>query len=186
VLLRLSDSDEDLRKLNLTISEPSLIVLMGASGSGKSTFAKRHFRSSQVISSDHCRYLVSDDENNQEATSDAFEVLRFIAGKRLAAGKLTVIDATNVQQESRKPLVALAMQYGALPVAIVLNVPEYICLQRNRDRTDRTLDEQVIRNQWEELRRSLGGLKSEGFGHVHILDRPDEIESVVIDAKPIP
>jgi protein phosphatase len=186
VLLTISDSDGSLGKVNLTIPDLSLVVLMGPSGSGKSTFARKHFRPSEVLSSDFCRYLVSDDENNQAATNDAFEVLRFIAGKRLAAAKLTVIDATNVQRESRKPLVALAVQYGVLPVAIVLNVPEYICLARNRHRPDRTLDEQVIRNQWQDLRQSFEGLEHEGFGHVHILDRPDQIESVAIDAKPAP
>ena len=75
----------------------SLVVLVGASGSGKSTFARTHFRATEVISSDFCRGLVSDDENDQAASKDAFEVLNFIAAKRLAAGRLTVIDATNVQ-----------------------------------------------------------------------------------------
>src|SRR6201986_1111870 len=105
----------------MTISIPglSLVVLIGPSGSGKSTFARKHFLPTEVLSSDYCRGLVSDDENNQAATSDAFDVLNFIASKRLAAGRLTVVDATNVQQESRRPLVALAREYHTLPVAIV-------------------------------------------------------------------
>jgi len=102
----------------------SLVVLIGPSGSGKSTFARKHFLPSEVLSSDHCRGLVSDDENNQAATKDAFDVLHYIAGKRLAAGRLTVVDATNVQQEARQPLVALARQFHTLPVAIVFNLPE--------------------------------------------------------------
>src|SRR6478672_4053596 len=100
----------------ITIPELSLVVLIGPSGCGKSTFARTHFRSSEVLSSDFCRALVSDDENNQAATKDAFEVLHFIAAKRLAAGKLTVVDATNVQTEARKPLVTLARQYHVIPV----------------------------------------------------------------------
>ena len=99
----------------------SVVLMVGVSGSGKSTFARRHFRATEILSSDFCRGLVSDSENDQAATSDAFEVLHFIAAKRLAAGKLTVVDATNVQPEARKPLVALARQYHCLPVAIVLN-----------------------------------------------------------------
>ncbi|HLO28951.1 MAG TPA: AAA family ATPase, partial [Anaerolineales bacterium] len=94
----------------LTIPELSFVVLIGASGSGKSSFARKHFKSTEVLSSDFCRGLVSDDENNQSVTKEAFEILHFIATKRLAAGRLTVVDATNVQPESRKPLVTLARQ----------------------------------------------------------------------------
>lgn len=108
--------------MNITIPELSLVVLIGTSGSGKSTFARQHFLPTEVLSSDFCRALVSDDENNQAATKDAFSVLNFIASKRLAAGRLTVIDATNVQPEARKPLVELARQYHCLPVAIVFDI----------------------------------------------------------------
>src|SRR4051812_23291473 len=113
--------------MKINIPELSLVVLIGPSGSGKSTFGRKHFKSTEILSSDFCRGLVSDDENNQAATNEAFEVLHFIATKRLAAGKLTVIDATNVQMEARKPLVALAREYHCLPVAIVLNLPPKVC-----------------------------------------------------------
>ncbi len=112
--------------MKLTIPELSLVVLIGPSGSGKSTFARSHFKTTEVLSSDFCRGLVSDDENDQHATNDAFEVLHFVAAKRLAAGKLTVVDATNVQLEDRKPLLALAREYHFMPVAIVFNLPEQI------------------------------------------------------------
>src|SRR6185295_4277339 len=113
--------------MNISIPELSLVVLVGASGSGKSTFARRYFRLTEILSSDYCRGLVSDDENDQAATGPAFEVLQFIAAKRLQAGRLTVVDATNVQPEARKPLVALARQYHCLPVALVLDMPERLC-----------------------------------------------------------
>src|SRR5213592_363154 len=119
--------------MKLTIPELSLVVLIGPSGSGKSSFARKHFKPTEILSSDFCRGLVSDDENDQGATKDAFEVLHFIAAKRLAAGKLTVIDATNVQSEARKPLLALVREYHCLPVAIVLNLPEKLCQERNRE-----------------------------------------------------
>jgi len=141
--------------VKLTIPELSLVVLVGASGSGKSTFARKHFLPTEVLSSDFCRGLVSDDENNLSATSDAFEVLHFIAAKRLAAAKLTVVDATNVQAEARRPLVALARQFHCLPVAIVFNLPERVCAERNRDRPDRDFGPHVIRQQAQQLRRSL-------------------------------
>ena len=113
--------------MHITIPRLSLVVLIGPSGSGKSTFARQHFLPTEVLSSDACRGMVSDDENNQAVTNDAFELLRFIAARRLALGRLTVIDATNVQPEARKPLVELARQYHCLPVAIVLDLPERVC-----------------------------------------------------------
>jgi protein phosphatase len=161
--------------VKITIPELSLVVLIGPSGCGKSTFARKHFKSTEVLSSDFCRGLVSDDENDQTVTKEAFELLHFIARKRLAAGKLTVVDATNVQPESRKPLLALARDFHVLPVALALNVPERICHERNQLRPDRSFGPHVVRNQSREMRQSLRGLEREGFRHVHILS-PDEIE----------
>lgn len=160
----------------LKIPELSLVVLIGASGSGKSTFAQKHFKATEILSSDFFRGLVSDDENSQTATPDAFETLHFVASKRLAAGKLTVIDATNVKIEARRPLVALARQYHCLPVAIVLNISEDICQERNRHRADRDFGPHVIRQQSQQLRRSLRGLQREGFRHIHVLNGVREIE----------
>ena len=122
----------------LTIPQLCLVALVGASGSGKSTFARSHFGPYEVISSDLCRGLVCGDENDQSATPDAFDVLYYIAGKRLAAGHLTVVDATNVQPDARKKLVELARAHDVLPVAIVLDLPERLCLDRNAVRPDRT------------------------------------------------
>jgi len=171
--------------VKLTIPELSLVVMIGPSGCGKSTFARKHFKATEVLSSDYCRGLVADDENDQAATQDAFEILHFIAAKRLSAGRLTVVDATNVQPESRKPLVALARQYHVLPVAIVLNVSERICADRNRSRADRDFGPHVVRNQAQDLRRSLRGLEREGFRHVHILKSPEEIEAATIERQPL-
>ena len=171
--------------MNLTIPELSLVVLIGPSGCGKSTFARKHFKPTEVLSSDFCRGLVSDDENDQAATKDAFEVLHFIASKRLAAGKLTVIDATNVQAEARKPLVALAKEFHVLPVAIALNLPERICADRNKSRADRTFGPHVIRNQAQDLRRSLRNLEREGFRHIHVLNTLEDIDAAVITRQPL-
>jgi protein phosphatase len=166
--------------MKLTIPQLSLVVLVGVSGSGKSTFARRHFKATEILASDACRGLVSDDENNQAATKDAFEVLQFIAAKRLAAGKLTVVDATNVQPESRKPLVALAREYHVLPVAIVLDVPERVAHDRNTARPDRNFGPHVIRQQAAQLHKSLRYLNKEGFRHIHVLRSEEEIASAEI------
>src|SRR5262249_5729460 len=101
--------------MTLTIPELSLVVLVGPSGCRKSPFACRHFKASEILSSDAFRALVSDDENDQTATDDAFAALHFVGARRLARAKLVVVDATNVQPEARKPLVALAREYHVLP-----------------------------------------------------------------------
>src|SRR5262249_44567665 len=149
-------------------------------GSGKSTFAARNFVPTEVISSDFCRGLVADDENDQSASGDAFDVLHYIAGKRLAAGRLTVVDATNVAPEVRKKLVALAKQHDVLAVAIVLDVAERVCLERNSTRPDRDFGPHVIRRQRDMLRRSLRGLQREGFRTVHVLKSPDDVDAATI------
>ncbi|KOV77846.1 MULTISPECIES: polynucleotide kinase-phosphatase [unclassified Streptomyces] len=165
----------------LPVTDLSLVVLVGASGSGKSTFARRHFKPTEVISSDFCRGLVSDDENDQSATRDAFDVLHYIAGKRLAAGRRTVVDATSVQQDSRRQLIALAKQYDVLPIAIVLDVPEEVCAERNAARTDRAdMPRRVIQRHIRELRRSLRHLEREGFRKVHVLRGTEEVENATV------
>jgi protein phosphatase len=169
----------------LLLPELSLVVMVGASGSGKSSFARRHFKASEVLSSDYCRGLVSDDENDMAATDDAFEVLHFIGRKRLAAGKLTVIDATNVQLEARKPLIALAREFHCLPVAIVLNLDQKLCQERNLARPDRNFGPHVLRQHCAQLRRSLRSLKREGFRHVFVLSSPEEVAAVTIRRQPL-
>ncbi|MGW5678185.1 polynucleotide kinase-phosphatase [Streptomyces sp. NPDC003860] len=165
----------------LPITDLSLVVLIGASGSGKSTFARRHFKPTEVISSDFCRGLVSDDENDQAATGDAFDVLHYVAGKRLAAGRLTVIDATNVQVEARRQLVRLAREHDVLPIAVVLDLPEEVCAERNATRPDRAdMPRRVIKRHRGELRRSLRGLEREGFRKVHVLRSVAEVDSAEV------
>ncbi|MGO9294768.1 MAG: polynucleotide kinase-phosphatase [Streptosporangiaceae bacterium] len=165
----------------LAIPELSLVVLVGISGSGKSTFAARAFARTEVLSSDFCRGLVADDENDQAATADAFDVLHYIAAKRLAAGRLTVVDATNVQPHARKPLIALAREHDVLPVAIVLDLPERVCAERNATRSDRSLGAHVLRRQHDQLRRSLSALRREGFRTVHTLATPEEAAAATVE-----
>jgi len=171
--------------MNVALPELALVVLVGPTGSGKSTFARRHFKPTEILTSDFCRALVSDDENDQSATTDAFAVLHFIAGRRLARGLLTVVDATNVQPEARKPLIELAREYHVLPVAIVFDLPGEILEERSRTRTDRDLGAHVLRNQQSQLRRSLRNLQKEGFRHVWTLRSPEEVEAVAVERRPL-
>ena len=171
--------------MKITVPELSLVLLVGPSGCGKSTFAHEHFKQTEVLSSDYCRGLVSDDENDQTSTKDAFEVLHFIARKRLAAGRLTVIDATNVQPDSRKPLVALSREFHVLPIAIVFDFPEKVCQERNRTRPNRDFGPHVVRNQAQQLRRSIRGLEREGFRGVHVFKSPQELDGLEIVRQPM-
>jgi protein phosphatase len=171
--------------MDIKIPELALVVMIGTSGSGKSTFARKHFLPTEVISSDYCRGLVADNENDQAATKDAFEVLHFIASKRLAAGRLTVVDATNTQSEGRRPLIELARKYHCLPVAIVIDIPESICQQRNRTRPERDFGEHVIRNQRMQLRKSLGQLQREGFRHVFVMRSVEEVDAATLRREPL-
>lgn len=170
---------------DISVPDLSLVVLVGASGSGKSTFAATHFGPFETVSSDFCRGLVSNDENSQEATAAAFDVLEYIVGKRLDAGLLTVVDATNVQPHARKSLADLARAHDVLPVAVVLDLPEDVCMARNAARADRSLAEHVVRRQREQLRRSLRGLGREGFRDVHVLHSAEEVAATTIVRHPL-
>ncbi|MDJ0365925.1 polynucleotide kinase-phosphatase [Hymenobacter sp. H14-R3] len=163
----------------LKLPELSLVLLIGSTGAGKSTFARRLFKPTEIVSSDTCRGLVSDDENSLDATNDAFDLLHYWVAKRLKRGRLTVVDATNVRAEDRKAFVALARQYHCLPVAIVLDVPESVAADRNRQRPDRAGPKpHVIANHRRLLRQGLRTLKPEGFRHIYHLRGVAEIDAV--------
>ncbi|GIF63981.1 polynucleotide kinase-phosphatase [Asanoa ishikariensis] len=169
----------------LPVPALSLVALIGISGAGKSTFARRHFLPSQVLSSDAFRAMVADDETDQSASAAAFDALHYVAGKRLAAGRLTVIDATHVQEHARSTLVALARAHDVLPVAIVLDLPEEECWSRTEQRPDRSFGRGVLARQSRDLRRTLKRLNREGFRTVHVLRGRDEIEAATIRLQPL-
>lgn len=171
--------------MKVEFPELSLVLLIGASGCGKSTFARKHFLPTETLSSDFCRGLVSDDENDQSVSGHAFEILHTLVGKRLELGRFTVVDATNVQAESRRPLLALARRYHILPSAVVFDLPEELCQERNRTRPDRQFGPHVVRNHLRDLRRSLGTLKKEGFRNVVRLRSLEQVEAVTIERQKV-
>lgn len=166
--------------MRIDIPNLCLIALIGPSGCGKSSFARQHFAATEILSSDACRGMVSDDENDQAATAAAFDVLYYIARKRLAAGRLTVVDATNVRPEDRKQLVNLAREYHVLPVAVAFNLPEAVCHERNKSRPDRQFGSHVVRAQMQSLRRGLRGLQREGFRDVTVFDSVAAVDAAAI------
>ena len=164
--------------MQLKLPELSLVVLIGASGSGKSSFARKWFKPSEIVSSDFCRYLISNDEGSMDASADAFDLLHFLVAKRLKRGLLTVVDATNVRPEDRKRLVQLARDAHALPAAIILNLPDGVLIDRTKARPDRDLSPRVILNHIGQLRRGLGKIKMEGFRKVYEFRKPEEVDAV--------
>lgn len=171
--------------MRIAIPDFSLVALIGASGSGKSTFGLEHFAETEIVSSDRCRALVADDETDQSATGDAFDLLYTIVGKRLAARRLTVIDATNLRSEDRAKGIEVARKYHALPVAIVFNLPAEISAERNRSRTNRPFGARVVFDHVRLLRKSLRNLRREGYRSVYILDTPEDVEASSIVREPL-
>ena len=171
--------------MKIDLPDPCLVVLIGASGSGKSTFAAQHFLPTEVISSDFCRGLVADDPNDQAATTDAFAVLHEIAGRRLRRGRLTVVDATNVQREAREALMRIARDHDLFAVALVLDLPGEVCAARNVGRPDRDFGEHVIRRQRSQLKRSLRHLQREGFRRSWVLKSEEDVAGVEFARSPM-
>lgn len=161
--------------MTIDLPDPTLVLLIGPSGAGKSTFARQHFLTTEIVSSDHCRALITDDENNQSATADAFELLHFLTAKRLRYHRLTVIDATNVKPRTRRPLLDLAREFRTPAVGIVFDLPLQLCQERNHGRTERTIGPFAIGRQIAQMHRSLAGLSEEGFAAVVTFHSPETI-----------
>jgi protein phosphatase len=171
--------------MKITVPELCLVALVGPSGSGKSTFARRHFRPTEVLSSDFFRGLVADDENDQSASKDAFELLHAVAARRLARRRFTVIDATNVKPEARKQLLELVRSYYYRSAAIVFNLPPEVCAAQDQRRPGRQVGPDVIRGHAEHLQRCLGLLEKEGFGQVFVLSSADEVAAATVERQPL-
>ncbi|MCW1912546.1 polynucleotide kinase-phosphatase [Luteolibacter sp. GHJ8] len=172
--------------MTLRLPELSLVLLIGPSGSGKSTFARRHFKPTEIVSSDTCRGIVSDDENDQSVSAQAFQLLNFIVRQRLALGRLTVVDATNVDPAARAELVAIAREYHFLPAALVFKIPESVCHARNATRPDRNFGPNVVKRQANLLRQGLRNLKTQGFRNTIFFTSEEEVDAVQgIEREPL-
>ncbi len=170
----------------LDIPALALVVLVGASGSGKTTFAREKFGESEVISSDNYRVAGANNSNALSSPRDSFEVLCLTAGRMLDAGKLVVIDSTNVQPASRRALIDLARAHDVLPIAIVLDLPEETCLERTRNRDEGDLGASAIRQQRDQLKRSFPVPGRQGFHAVHVLSTEREMSETLVVRRPMP
>ncbi len=159
---RFSSSNEG-ERLRIEIPDPALVLLIGPSGAGKSTFAARHFRPTEVLSSDRCRAMICDDEADQSVSAAAFRLLHQIARARLSRGRMTVIDATSLARPARLPLLRMAHRYGVPAAALVFQPTLATCLARNRARLERVVPEEVIHRQHDALLRTIPQLAAEGY-----------------------
>jgi predicted kinase len=166
--------------LSLQIPYPSLVLLIGPSGAGKSTFAARHFKQTEIISSDRCRAMVCDDESDQRVNGAAFGLLHHVARVRLAARRLSVIDATNLETQARRRLLRMAADNGLPSVAIVFDVPLEKCLENNRGRSERVVDEDVIISHAAQFEWAVRRLRYEGYARVYVLNEAN-LNDVMIE-----
>ncbi len=172
--------------MTITLPDLSLVLLVGPSGAGKSTFARRHFKPTEVLSSDFFRGMVADDEGDQRASGAAFELLHLVAAKRLAGGRLTVIDATNVKADARRPLIDLARRYHVPLAALVFDLPPEVCADRNRLRAERSVGPDVVRRHADALRSALGRLPEEGFRRLWTFTTPEDVDAAEVVRQPAP
>ncbi len=172
--------------LTVRLPPDALVVLVGPAGSGKSTFARRHFRPTEILSSDAFRAMLADDESDQRSSRAAFEILHLVAARRLSTGRLTVVDATNVQRQARRALLGIAAATHRPAVAIVFDLPHRVTHERNRERRERSVDPVVVDRHIDDLRRALAtpdALLDEGFAAVHVLSSPEDADAVRIELE---
>ncbi|MCS7229068.1 MAG: AAA family ATPase [Candidatus Kryptonium sp.] len=167
ILKRKNEKKDEVFKIRLT--PRTLVVLCGVAGSGKSTFAKKFFKRTQVVSSDHCRAMISDNPANQAVSKHAFDLFYFIIEKRLLVGRLTVADATSLSKETRSQLIEIARKYGFRVVIIIFDIPVEICIERDKNRP-RKVGEQVIRNQYVNFLEAKKSIPTEGFDEIFVLN----------------
>ena len=169
----------------VNVPEYGLIVLIGASGSGKSTFAQRFFRPTEILASDHYRGIVGDDERSRRTSRDAFDVIEQIAARRLNARRLTVIDATNLQRDNRRRYIDLSRAHHAPLTAIVFDLPEKECQAHNQDRGDKTSPTHVVRRHCRAVKQSLKTLSKEGYRRRYRLRTAEEVENATMEREPL-
>ena len=162
----------------IIIPRNTLVVLSGAAGSGKSTWASRHFLPTQIVSSDECRALIVDDPANQSVSAQSFDLFHFIIEQRLMLGRLTVADATNLRTEHRRTLLRVARRNQFNAAAILFDVPIEICVERNSTR-NRRVPQEALLMQRELFETTLYSIRKEKFDYVHVLDQETQSNAAV-------
>ena len=167
----------------IALPADALVLLIGIAASGKTSFAAKHFGPTEVLSSDAFRALIADDPSAQGATDDAFDLLHRTLEMRLRRGRLTVVDATNVEDWARGELLRAANRHRRPVVAIVLDVPIEVALERNAKRASPRPPPSALRRQQRWLADSMPALAHEGFDAVHVLGSVDEVDAAQVERQ---
>ena len=165
--------------MRLTIPDPALVLLIGPAGSGKSTFARAHFRPVEIVSSDALRQLISNDPADQGASAEAFRILSLLVSGRLKRRLLTVVDATSLRAVNRTRYRALAAHRGIPVVAIAFDLNASTYHSRNRGRAARVVEADVIDWQIELMKRALVALPGEGYAALYVIGDGDAAVELV-------
>ena len=158
--------------INITLPRRTLLVLCGPAGAGKSTFAAQRFVATSIVSSDHCRAMICDDENNQQVNRDTFDLFYYIIQKRLYLGRFTVADSTALHPDARRRLRTQSRHFSYYGCLLIFNTPPDICLTRNQLRS-RSVEEQVILYHTGLLQQTLLDAPTEGWEQIHVLGVDD-------------
>jgi predicted kinase len=169
----------------IEVPVPGLVVLIGAAGAGKSTLARRLFEPAEILSSDALREALTGDPTDQRATRPAFAILHREVRRRLADGRLVVVDATNVTASARAPLRRLARAAGVRAIAIVLAPLAADVHARNAGRTGRVVPTDIVDRHIAALRvlgssaeAIVAALAAEGFTQTHVLRSVGELDAI--------
>jgi alkanesulfonate monooxygenase SsuD/methylene tetrahydromethanopterin reductase-like flavin-dependent oxidoreductase (luciferase family)/predicted kinase len=153
------------------LPDPAVVVLVGASGAGKSTWAATHVRAAEIVSSDALRSVVGSGPADLAASADAFAVLELVVAARVGRGLTTVIDTLGLDAVRRGAWLELARRHRLPSVAVVLAPPAELCRSRNRAR-DRPVPAAALAGQLRAMRQVRAELAAEGWDQVAVVEAP--------------
>jgi protein phosphatase len=161
--------------MQIRIPDPALVLLVGPTGSGKTTFAAANFKPAEIVSTDHLRGLLASDPADQSASAEAFRILSIIVNGRLARHLTTVVDATSLLAANRKRYRGFAAKYEVPVVVVAFAFAPHTYHARNQGRYGRVVDNDVVENQIEQMARAMDILRSEGYAALHVVRDGDQI-----------